>query len=130
MHDIGMPLPARNVLQVVKWFVEVIREDKETIQSELAVEAGAQLEAGVPLLGKLFGKFCSAIKAGSQHAETVRQRLRNFPDTLIDQSNELLHLANEALKAQGRQHGLLILFDNLDRYEAQQIDNALMRGAS
>lgn len=128
--DLGMPLPAKNVRQVVQWFAEVIREEKETVQSELALEAGLQLNAEIPLLGKLFGKFCSAIKAGSQRAQTVRERLRNFPDTLIDQSNALLRLANEALAAHQRPHGLLLLFDNLDRYEAQQIDSALMRGAS
>lgn len=128
--DLGMPLPAKNVRQVVQWFAEVIREEKETVQSELALEAGAQLNAEIPLLGKLFGRFCSAIKAGSQRAQTVRERLRNFPDTLIDQSNALLRLANEALAAHQRPHGLLLLFDNLDRYEAQQIDSALMRGAS
>jgi hypothetical protein len=100
------------------------------VKSELAVEAGVQLDAGVPWLGKLFGKFCSAIKAGSQHAETVRQRLRNFPDTLIDQTNELLRLANQALQGHDRPQGLLLLFDNLDRYEATQIDKTLMQGAS
>lgn len=130
MQDIGAPLPPQSIRQVVRWFAEVSKEDRETTQSELSLEAGMQLNAQIPLLGKLFGKFCSAIKAGSQHAETVRQRLRNFPDTLIDHSNELLRIANETLQEHHRTHGLLLLFDNLDRYEAQQIDNALMRGAS
>jgi hypothetical protein len=130
MQESGVSLPAKNVRQVIEWFAEVTREDKETVQSELAVEAGVQLNASVPWLGKLFGKFCSAIKAGSQHAETVRQRLRNFPDTLIDQTNELLRLANQTLQGHDRPQGLLLLFDNLDRYEAPQIDKTLMQGAS
>ncbi|WP_089718846.1 hypothetical protein [Candidatus Entotheonella palauensis] len=129
-RDIGRPLPARNVRQVVQWFAEVTQEDRETVKSELAVEAGVQLNASIPLLGKLFGKFCSAIKAGSQHAEIVRQRLRNFPDTLIDQTNELLRTANETLSEHQRPRGVLLLFDNLDRYEVGQIDSVLVRGAS
>jgi hypothetical protein len=130
MQSFGAPLPSEKVRQVVRWFAEVTREEKEAVQSELAVEAGIQLEAGIPFLGKLFGKFSSAVKAGSQHAETVRQRLRNFPDTLVDLTNELLRVANESLQARNHPHGLLLLFDNLDRYEPDQIDQVLMRGAS
>jgi hypothetical protein len=110
MQAFGTPLPRDKVRQVIKWFAEVTREDKETVRSELAIEAGAQLDAGIPLLGKLFAKFSSAVKAGSDHAQTVRQRLRNFPDTLVDLTNDLLEAANESLQEKGRQRGLLLLF--------------------
>jgi hypothetical protein len=130
MQAFGTPLPRDKVRQVVEWFAEVTREDKETVRSELAMEAGAQLETGIPLLGKLFAKFSSAVKAGSEHAQTVRQRLRNFPDTLVDLTNDLLEAANGSLREKGRQRGLLLLFDNLDRYEPEQIDRVLMRGAT
>ena len=130
MQDAGLPLPKKQVEQVVKWFAEMIQEEKETVRSELSLEAGAQLGGGIPLLGKLFGKFCSAVKTGSQEALTVRQRLRNFPEKLVDLTNELLRVANEKLIENGRRHGLLLLLDNLDRYEPKQIDHVLMRGAT
>jgi hypothetical protein len=130
MREFQSPLPPEAVRQVIQWFAERIREEKETANSELAVEAGVQLESGIPLLGKLFAKFCSAVKASSQHVLTVRQRLRDFPDTLIDYTNELLRVANKALHISNRPGGLLLLFDNLDRYMPEQIDRLLMRGST
>lgn len=101
LKGMGITFPKDQAQKVVGWFAEVTKENKSTVQSELAVEAGAQLDAGVPFLGRLFAKFSAAVKAGSQHALTVRQRLRNFPDTLVDFSNELLNTANASLRAKG-----------------------------
>ena len=66
--------------------------------------------------------FASAIKAGSSHATTVRQQMRNYPDQLIDRTNGLLKQANRQLADLGHDGGLIVIFDNLDRYEPEQMD--------
>ena len=130
MRDFGHPLPAERVRRVVKWFAEVSQQDEESVQSELAAEAGAQAEAGLPFLGKLFAKFTAGTRAGSSHVVTTRQRIQNYPDTLVDLTNEVLRAANETLAEHGRPRGLLIIFDNLDRYDPEHIHRALFRAGS
>jgi len=129
MRGAGKPLPQDKIKEVVSWFAEVIKEEKHDVKSELAVEAEAQLGGKFPLgLGKLFAKFTAGMKGASSHAITTRQKIRNYPITLIDLTNDLLHAANEILGSE-KPKGLLILFDNLDRYEPTVIDRALFRSS-
>ena len=129
MSGAGKPLPEEKIKRVVSWFAEVIREDKHDMKSELAVEAEAQLGGRLPLgLGKLFAKFTAGMKGASSHAITTRQKIRNYPITLVDLTNDLLRAANETLESE-KPKGLLILFDNLDRYEPTVINRALFRSS-
>jgi hypothetical protein len=129
MKEFGHPLPGDKIRRVVEWFDERIKEDKENVQSEIAMEAGAQLGGAIPSLGKLFAKFTTGIKGSSSHALTTRRTIRRYPNELIDLTNDLLSEANKILARHGKPRGLLLLFDNLDRYEPKQIDNVLFRGS-
>ena len=46
----------------------------------------------------------------------------------MDLTNDLLRTANESLIEVGKSRGILLLFDNLDRYDPEQIDRLLFRG--
>jgi hypothetical protein len=131
LKELGLKLPKAALRPILEWFGEITKIDEELKTSELALEAGAQLGGKAPFgLAALFGKFTSGIKAGSSHAVRVRQLLRNYPDRLIDLTNALLEKAHEALEKKTRPRGLVLLFDNLDRYEPEQIDRVLLRGSS
>src|SRR5207249_4464493 len=78
----NVPLPPRTLKDIRGWFSEIVREEKRSVKSELMVEAGVKVKSGIPFLGSLFGKFSSAISAGSEHALSIRARLKNFPDDL------------------------------------------------
>lgn len=131
LESLGVELPEEAMRPILEWFSEITTVDEELKGSELALEAGAQLGGEAPFgLAKLFGKFSSGLKAGSKHATTVRRELRNYPDRLIDLTNALLKQAHGKLEAEGRPRGLALLFDNLDRYEPEQIDRVLFQGSS
>ena len=131
LRDLDLDLPERALRPILEWFSEITTVDETLRSSELAVEAEAQLGGKVPFgLGKLFAKFSSGLKAGSNHSRAVRQQLRNYPDRLIDLTNDLLKQAHELLQGAGRSRGLVLLFDNLDRFEPEQIDRVLLRGSS
>lgn len=131
VKELGKSLPDKALRPILEWFREITTVDEETKGSELALEAGAQLGGKAPFgLAKLFGKFSSGLKAGSTHARTVRQQLRNYPDRLIDLTNALLEQARVQFEKGARPRSLVLLFDNLDRYEPEQIDRVLLRGSS
>ncbi len=133
LAELGAPLPGEAVKPIVEWFAEVTQEDQKLRKSELGIEAEAQLGGKLPLgLGKLAAKFSSGIKAGASHAKTVRQQMRNYPDRLIDCTNALLEVAHQRLNGlePARDRGLIFLFDNLDRYDPEQIDQVLMVGST
>jgi len=130
MAEAGHPIPSEKLKHIVQWFADVIREDEQKTHSELNTEAGIQLGGHIFTLGGLFAKFTAGLKASSDHAVKTRQRLRNYPDHLADLTKDLLRSANEILQTQGKPRGLLLLFDNLDRYEPEVIDKTLFRGRS
>ena len=133
LSELGSPLPEDAIKPIVEWFGEVTQVDSDHRSSELAVEAEAQIGGKLPLgLGKLAAKFMSGIKAGASHAVTVRQQMRNYPDRLIDLTNALLRQANQQLRELSlpRERGLVFLFDNLDRYDPDDIDKVLMVGSN
>ncbi|MGO9601165.1 MAG: hypothetical protein ACLP7Q_24565 [Isosphaeraceae bacterium] len=124
----GMELPPEKLHDVVTWFAEITEENLEAIKSELKVEAGAEAGGGLSLLGKLFAKFSASVLAGSERHKKIRQELRQSPNVLISLTNDLLKSANEKLVHSGREQGLLLLFDNLDRYRAEIINDLLLKG--
>lgn len=130
MEAAGHPIPSEKLRHIAQWFAEVVREDEEKTHSELNMEAGVQLGGTVFSLGSLFAKFTAGLKANSDHAVKTRQKIRNYPDRLADLTQDLLHSANAILEKQGKPRGLLLLFDNLDRYEPEVIDKTLFRGRS
>ena len=131
MARIGHPLPAAKVRRVTEWFADVIQEDRTTFQGELTAEAGAQVGGTLPFgLGKLFAKCSARLRAGSEQVTTARKHLRNYPDVLVELTNDLLACANEILRGQGYARGALLLFDNLDRYEPECIHRVLFRSGT
>ena len=131
MEAAGHPLPSDKLRAIVTWFAEVVREDEQKTHSELNAEAGAQLGNSGPFsLLKIYAKFTAGLKASSDHAVKTRQKIRNYPDRLADLTQDLLASANAILKEKGRPRGLLLLYDNLDRYELEVIDRTLFRGHS
>jgi hypothetical protein len=130
MRKQGLGLPPEKLQDVVRWFAEVTKEDLEKVQSELKVEAGVEAGGGLSLLGKLFAKFSASVLAGSEHHKKIRQELKQSPNVLISLTNDLLKSANEKLIKNGREQGLLLLFDNLDRYRPNVIDDLLLKGAN
>lgn len=130
MQEFGHPLPQDKILKVVRWFNETIIEDTEDRKSELGAEVGAQLETpSLPFsIGKLFAKLTASFRASSVHSVKTRETLKRYPNELIDFSNDLLTTANQILRANGKERGLLIVFDNLDRYDCVNIDELLVRG--
>jgi hypothetical protein len=74
--------------------------------------------------------FFGGVKAGTERHKTSRRELRQYPVELIDLTNDLLKAANEQLRASGRRHGLLLLFDNLDRFDLGAVRRLLFEGCS
>ncbi len=130
LEDLGAPLPKDSLKPIVEWFAEVTRESSTGSKSELALEADAQIGGGIPGLGKLMAKLTSGLRVGASHAKTVRQHMRNYPDRLIELTNALLKDAHKGLGKLGRPNGLVLLFDNLDRFDPDEINRVLIAGSN
>ena len=129
LEKLGKPLPQKLIDEVASWFNEVTIEDKKETRADVKIEGSAQGEAGILLLGKLILKFTAALQGSSAHAQSVREKLRTYPDVLLERANVILEEANRTLKAGGRKCGLILVFDNLDRYEPDQMEMALFRSS-
>jgi hypothetical protein len=128
MEAFKHPLPQEKRKRVIEWFAEVTSEENEAIKSEISAEVTAQLGGGFSI-AKLIAKVKAGLKGTSEHAIKVHQKLKNYPDKLVDLTNDLLETANSILAKEGKARGLLLLFDNLDRYEPNKIDRVLFKNS-
>lgn len=129
MEEQKMPLPKALMDNIVAWFALVTEQDIEKIKSEISAKADAQVGFGA-LLNKLVVGFGASVAAGSEHQLEVKRIFRQTPDQLMDLTNALLDAANRALNEAGRSHGLLLIFDNLDRYAVDDIQKVLTQSAA
>jgi hypothetical protein len=112
----GIVLAAGAFKELEDWFAEKVatRGDIEEFTTE--IKAGGQIEAGIPMLAKLFAKFSSAFKSNATYKEELRRVIRNTFTQLADAFNRLIRGAEEALDA--RHHAavrVLFIIDGTDR---------------
>lgn len=126
MRKNEMPLPKDLLESVSKWFDEVIKSTSWGKEYSAEVAAGVRGGAEIPFFVKLFASLKSLCKVESHHRTEVRSMLRRYPGTLMTHINGLLEEANRILKAKDKE--LLIVIDNLDRYDRRVVDDLLVRG--
>lgn len=127
MRKRGTPLDPQVLQRVEQWFGEVVFADEEGKQYLAGVNASATAEGGVPFFAKLMASVTSSLRVESAHRKSVKTTLKQFPGTLMAHVNNVLGAAGEILRRQG--YDLLILIDNMDRYEPRLIDSLLVQSA-
>ena len=80
------------------------------------MKAGAELQAGVPLLAKLFASFSAAFKANATYKEELRRVIRNTFAQLAEAFNFLVAGAEKKLaEARGQTVRILFVVDGTDK---------------
>lgn len=123
---VKLPLTDTAVGPVLEFFAERIKTT--SIGQTYLVETSGEVEgkAELPLFGGLMFKLKSLFKQESEYRTEIKQVLRKFPGALLDAVNRLLDEANRLLREQHRQE-LLLVIDNLDRYEPGVADELLVK---
>lgn len=125
MRERGTPLPGERLQKVEHWFQEVIQSTAWGKDQSLDLAVGLKAEPGLPLLGKLLASLTRTMKVESKHREEVKAVFKKYPGALLDGVNLLLDEARQILLQEGRE--LLVVLDNLDRYEPAVIDRLLLQ---
>lgn len=125
MEGRGTPLPSELLGRIRAWFDEVVRKTTWAAGFHGEAMGGVEVKVGVPFSATLVGSLKALFKQESEYRSEVKQVLRKYPGTLIQSVNDLLDAANQILGARP----LLIVVDNLDRYDPEVIDRLLVAGA-
>lgn len=124
----GMPLEQRTLEHIARWFMEVTKIEETEVEASIGVQARVEARAEIPFFAKLMVALTSAIRAGGRSKTEIRETVQRYPKALVDNVNLLLDDAYKALEARGKQ-GLLLIFDNLDRYQPEIADRLLLKSA-
>jgi hypothetical protein len=125
MRDRGTPLPDELLARVRRWFDDVVKTTKWAQGFNAEATAGFEGKVSTPFTGGLFGSVKALFKQESEYRTEVKQVLQKYPGTLLQSVNELFDAAN---KLSG-ERSLLVVVDNLDRYDPEVIDMLLGAGA-
>ncbi|MEO7331951.1 MAG: hypothetical protein ABI193_25465, partial [Minicystis sp.] len=125
MEARGTPLRSELVGRIVKWFDDVVKTTKWAAGFQAEAGAGIEVKAGFPFASTLFGSLKALLKTDSEYRIEVKQVLRKYPGTLLQSINDLLDEAKAALGDKA----LLVVVDNLDRYDPEVVDKLLVGSA-
>ncbi len=126
-RESGHALEPGLLKSVEQWFSEVVLSDEQGKSFLAGVKAEAKTEGGIPFFAKLMASVSSSLQIESKHRESIKSTLKKYPGTLMTHVNNLLAAANKQLAATERQ--LLLIIDNMDRYEPKVIDELLVQSA-
>ena len=126
LSKMGRALDKQLIGQVHQWFADTIESTSvgRTYLGKLDTSAKAGIK--IPFL-QLMAQLTALMKAESKHKVEIKETLKKFPGSLMDAMNQLLDAANEHLTVEGKQ--LLIMIDNMDRYNPAIIDELITRNA-
>jgi energy-coupling factor transporter ATP-binding protein EcfA2 len=114
LREMGLRFDAGLLKGFEDWFKEVTKENEQTVESSVSVEAEASLGANAPFIAKLLVKLLAQIKGADRQKTVIRQTLQRDISRLKADINLLLRDAYLKIK-QYYPKGFLIIFDNLDR---------------
>lgn len=121
---LGRPLPPEVLQRVHGWFTDVLRSTSWAQHMEADLAAKATATVGVPLFVSLAQELKALLKAENTYRTEVREAFRRYPGALLAHVNSLLDAAQARLGEQS----LLVLIDNLDRYDPKVVDEVLFQG--
>ncbi|HRI69708.1 MAG TPA: hypothetical protein PK156_36010 [Polyangium sp.] len=125
LRRIEKPLPLALLERIETWFADAIKTTKWATGYNPQVAAGIAGKFEVPFLGSMFAQAKALLKYESEYRTEVKQVIKRYPQSLLDSVNELLDEANRLVAPKS----LLVIFDNLDRYNPVTIDELLIVGA-
>lgn len=124
----GVQLDPKLLDEVADWFASVVESTSvgKTYKAEIEGEVKAGLP--VPRFASWMSRVTALFRVETNHREEMKKELRKYPGDLLDRMNGLLRAAHEELKRQRNQE-LLVIIDNLDRYDPNLIDKLLIKSA-
>lgn len=121
-ENLRQPLPEALLADIQRWFATVTHENVKERIAAVEVSAGAKM----PGAAAFFGSVMGLLKSSNAEREKLVAELRRFPGDLVQLTNRLL---DAAAKVVGDQREILIVVDNLDRYDPEIVDRALGGGS-
>jgi energy-coupling factor transporter ATP-binding protein EcfA2 len=116
LRKLGLKFDQKLLNSFENWFKEITKENEESVEKSVNVDAEASLEGGAPFIAKLMVKLLAQIKGSDKQKTTIRQILEKDISRLKADINLLLSDADGKLRKKYPDYkGLLIIFDNLDR---------------
>jgi len=119
-------LDAKTLQYIQRWFMQVT--NIQETQLEASIGARGELGVEIPIFAKLMLALTSSIRAGGTAKTEIRQTVQRYPKALVENINYLLDSAYDTLR-QEKKRGLLVVFDNLDKYQPEVADRLLLQGA-
>ncbi len=113
------------IKKIEDWFGIITQTTAVGLSFKTEIEGSIKAGAKLDYLGELQGRFASLIKFESEHRDELKTVLRKYGGSLLELVNQLLDAVRGHMEKDQRK--LLIIVDNLDRYDPEQMDRLLIR---
>ncbi|MDD2892881.1 MAG: AAA family ATPase [Halothiobacillaceae bacterium] len=109
------------------WFKDVTQNTAFENELSSEIQAGAEADAGLPFIGKLFAKLTTSIKSNATYTTEIRNNVRNSFTKLAEAFNALLLAIEEKIKQKNKGLAVLFVIDGIDRLCGEDANNFFIR---
>lgn len=109
------------------WFKDVTQNTVFANELNAEIEAGAETDAGLPFIGRLFAKLTTSIKSNATYTTEIRNNVRNSFTNLANAFNTLLLAIEAKIKQNNRGLTVLFVIDGIDRLGGENADDFFIR---
>lgn len=105
------------------WFYQHVTTQirNEEYMSEL--KTGAEIQASIPLLAKIFGGFLAKISSNTSYRDELRLSIQNNFAEFARAFNEFLAIAKEKISAMNQGKAIIFIIDGTDRLNSKDSEN-------
>lgn len=128
LREHGIEVPSDLAGDIARFFAEVVRSTKWGNGLVGDLSTSASIGGEIPLVASMKAELKALVRTENNYSLEVRDAFRRYPRTLIDLVNRMMDATNAALAPSERR--LLIVIDNLDRYDPGVVEALLVRGGS
>jgi len=109
------------------WFDERVLTHQATREFAAEIKSGAELQAGVPLLAKLFTALTTAFRVNSTYKDELRTVVRNHFSEFADAFNQFIKAAEKACAQINLGQRVVFIVDGTDRLRGEDAENFFVR---
>jgi hypothetical protein len=127
MRILECPISPEALAPVERWFAEQVRTTTFGHATESSTTGTGAGGVRLPFFGRLGVDMLAVFRTQAAEQNEIRAAFRQRPASLVAAVNEVLKAANAQLDRRSPSRRLLVVIDNLDRYQPEVVD-ALLAG--
>lgn len=123
MSDHSIHIDSIHLDRLKSWFYQHVMTQIKGEDYTAELKAGAEAQASIPFLAKIFGSFMAKISSNISYRDELRLNVQNHFAEFAKIFNDFLGIAKERICATNKGKAIIFIIDGTDRLNSKDSEN-------